>query len=96
MKVRYTDIALTEIDDIFSYIAIDSRRAAAAVLREIDNTVRLIGNFPDIGTVKHRQTVRMLPVRRYPMYLVFYAVEENEVVILNIRHGARRRPWEKT
>jgi plasmid stabilization system protein ParE len=79
MRVRYTDAAVAEIDDIFSYIAADSPRAAANVLAQFD---------------KYRQIVRMLPIRRYPQYLVFYAVEKNEVVILNVRPGARRRPWE--
>jgi hypothetical protein len=36
----------------------------------------------------------MLPVRRYPQYLVFYTVREDEVVVLNVRHAARRHPWE--
>jgi plasmid stabilization system protein ParE len=41
--------------------------------------------------VKYRNEVRMLPVRRYPQYLVFYAISsDNEVVILNVRHAARR------
>jgi plasmid stabilization system protein ParE len=47
-----------------------------------------------MGRIKYRQVVRMLPVRRYPQYLIFYAIAANEVVILNVRHGARRNPWE--
>ena len=47
-----------------------------------------------MGRIKYRQFVRMLPVRRYPQYLIFYAIEEDEVVILNVRRGARLRPWE--
>jgi plasmid stabilization system protein ParE len=68
--------------------------AAANVLAQIEYTIGLIKDFTEMGTVKYRQIVRMLPVRGYPQYLVFYAVEKNEVVILNVRHGARRRPWE--
>jgi plasmid stabilization system protein ParE len=36
----------------------------------------------------------MVTVRPYP-YLIFYVVEDSEVVILHVRHGARRRPWEE-
>jgi plasmid stabilization system protein ParE len=54
----------------------------------------LISKFPGLGRVKYQQAVRMLPVRRYPRYLVFYTVHHDEVVILNVRHGARRLPWE--
>jgi plasmid stabilization system protein ParE len=56
---------------------------------------KLIGDLPEIGTPKYRGIVRMQTVRRCRQYLVFYAIEANEVVILNVRHGARRRPWEE-
>jgi len=94
MKFRYTARALAEIDEIFSYIAKDNLPAAHRVIGHIEHTVELIGKLPKMGRVKYRQVVRMLPVRRFPQYLVFYAIENNEVVILNVRHAARRRPWE--
>ncbi|HEY4775236.1 MAG TPA: type II toxin-antitoxin system RelE/ParE family toxin [Xanthobacteraceae bacterium] len=37
--------------------------------------------------------VRRMPVGRYP-FLVFYTVDQDEVVILHVRHGARKPPWE--
>lgn len=94
MKIRYTETALAEIDEIFSYIASDNSTAANVVIRNIEHTIGLIELFPKIGRLKYRQAVRMLPVRRYPQYLVFYTIEKDEVVILNIRHAARRRPPE--
>jgi plasmid stabilization system protein ParE len=62
---------------------------------QVEQTVKLIGDLPEIGTLKYRGIVRMRTVRRYRQYLVFYAIEADEVVILNVRHGARRRPWEE-
>src|SRR5689334_15891661 len=94
MKVRFTETALVEIDEIVSYIAAHIPRAADAVKARLQHTIGLIGQFPEIGPVKYREFVRMLPFRRYPQYLVFYAIDEADVIILNVRHGARRRPWE--
>jgi toxin ParE1/3/4 len=94
MKVRYTDTALAEIDEIYFYIAEDNLAAADRVVGQVEHPIGLIGKRPKIGHPKYRQFVRILPVRRYPQYLVFYAIEGDEVVILNVRHGARRRPWE--
>jgi plasmid stabilization system protein ParE len=37
---------------IFSYIAGHSPRAAAAVVEQIEQTIELIGNIPEIGTLK--------------------------------------------
>ena len=94
MNVRYTETALAEIDEIYSYIAKDNSTAADRVIGYVEHTIGLIGKFPKIGRLKYREIVRMLPVRRYPQYLVFYAIENDEVVILNVCHAARRRPWE--
>jgi plasmid stabilization system protein ParE len=94
MRVRYTETSLAEIEEIFTYIAAHNPAAATGVTAQVEQTVALISKFPGLGRVKYQQTVRMLPVRRYPRYLVFYTVHHNEVVILNVRHGARRPPWE--
>jgi toxin ParE1/3/4 len=93
MRVRYTETALAEIESIFSYIEADNPGAAVAVAAQIHHTIALIGRAPKMGRVKYRQVVRMLPVRRYRQYLVFYTIEGNEVIILNVRHAARRHPW---
>ena len=71
MKVRYTDIAIDEIEDIFSYIARDNPSAAARVTAEIQSTIEMIAEHPKIGPVKYRGIVRMMPVRRFRQYLVF-------------------------
>jgi toxin ParE1/3/4 len=93
MRLRYTDTAFAEIQDIFLFIEAESPKAAAAVVAQIEHTIGLIRDFPHMGTVKYRQVVRMVPVRRYPKYLVFYAIEGDEIIILNVRHGARRPLW---
>ncbi len=94
MRVRFTETALAEIEEIQAYIAADNPTAAVIVRTQIEQTIALIATLPKIGRIKYRGVVRMLSVRRYPQYLIFYAVEANEVVILNVRHGARLKPWE--
>jgi toxin ParE1/3/4 len=94
MKIRFTQTATAEIDEIFSYIARHNPTAAAAVIRQIDRTIARLAKYPAMGHPKYKAGVRMLPVGRFRQYLVFYTVESEEVVILSARHGARRRPWE--
>jgi plasmid stabilization system protein ParE len=53
MKVRWSETALAEIDDIFSYIFEDSRSAAAAVVERIEGLTALLEEFPLVG---HKQT----------------------------------------
>lgn len=93
MKIRYTAAAVAEIADVHSYLLVRNPAAAAAVLLQVEHAVRLIGRHPEIGPVKYLGSVRMLPLRRYPQYLLFYTIEGGEVIVLNLRHAARRPPW---
>jgi plasmid stabilization system protein ParE len=47
-----------------------------------------------MGQITDEDGVRKIPVGPDP-YLIFYAVEPDEVVVLHVRHGARRNPWDK-
>ncbi len=91
MRVRYTETALREVDEIFAYIANHSVVAAAAVVERVDELVGQLSEFPYMAQETDIAGVRKFPLGRFP-YVVYYTVEQNEVVILHIRHGARRPP----
>ena len=50
-------------------------------------------------TIPRRPRVLLLALKklRFPVgnYLIVYEVGQDEVIIHYVRHGARRRPWEK-
>jgi toxin ParE1/3/4 len=93
MRVRWSETALTEIEDIFSYIYQHSRAAATAVVERIEGLTGLLEEFPLIGHLTDEQGVRVLSVVRYP-FLIFYAIDDaaDEIVILHVRHSAQERP----
>lgn len=90
MRVRWSESALSDIDDIFAYIYEHNRTAATAVVERIKAVAALLQDFPEAGHLTDEAGVRMFPTVRYP-YLVFYAVNSTdaEVVILHVRHGAQ-------
>jgi hypothetical protein len=49
MKVRYSETALSELDEIFAYIHEHNPSAAAAVVDRIERLASLIGEIPFIG-----------------------------------------------
>jgi len=93
MRVRWSETALNEIDDIFWYISEHNRSAAAAVTKRIEELVALLAEFPQMGHLTDEAQVRVLSVVRYP-FLIFYAIdaEADEVVMLHVRHAAQDRP----
>lgn len=91
MRVRYTAQAVGELEEILSYLEERNPAAAAALSGRIEAQVARLRRFPHLGIPKHKPGVRMSTLGRFP-FLIFYMVEQDELRILSIRHGARR-PW---
>jgi plasmid stabilization system protein ParE len=94
MKVRFTDTALSELEDIFGFLSERNPSAATAVARRVKDIAALLADFPLSGREVDESGVRIASMVRYP-FLVFYTVTTDEVVILNVRHAARQWPWEE-
>lgn len=92
MKIRYTETALADLGELLSYLIERNPRAAATVGKAIEVTVGRIAALPESAPETDELGVRMAPAGRFP-YLIFYTVAGNEVLIVRVLHGARRRPW---
>ena len=90
MRVRFSPRAVDDLAAIADFLIERSPRGARAVERAIHATLTLVADFPGSGrALEQRPGVRVIPVTRYP-YLIFYTVSDESVVVLHIRHGARR------
>ena len=49
MRVRYSETALRELDEIFAWIYERNRSAAAAVVERVDRVAALLEEFPFAG-----------------------------------------------
>ena len=91
MNVRYTRTALAEIESVFAYIAKDNPAAGAEVIRAVDKTIARLSEFPLSAVATDIPNVRVAPAYPHP-YLIFYSVDNETLIVRNIRHAARRRP----
>jgi toxin ParE1/3/4 len=93
MKVRWSQTALTQLDDIFLYIYERNRSAALSVATRVEELATLLGEFPLIGHLTDEADVRILPVVRYPL-VILYTIDDpaGEIVILHVRHTAQESP----
>src|SRR5262245_27109332 len=94
MRVRFTPRATADLAEIADYLRVRNPAAAQRVRANILKSLEVLATFPYIGRRQVQEPVRKLGVRRYP-YLVYYTVDEtaDEVVIISIRHAARRREY---
>jgi plasmid stabilization system protein ParE len=90
MKVRWSQTAFNELQDIFEFIACRNRSAAAVVAQRIQDRATMLGEFPLAGPVTDTVGVRALSVVTHP-FVIFYAIDDGsgEVRILSVRHTAQ-------
>jgi plasmid stabilization system protein ParE len=91
VRVRYALSATADLADIFAYIARDNPKAAHAVVERVEHVVARLALFPGSSRLSDVLGVRVAPLGRFP-YSIFYTVEGDELLILHVRHGARRPP----
>ena len=89
MKVRFSSTALRQIDEALSFIAQRSPRAASRLSERIQSITALVQEHPEAAQVTSRQKVRRAVLSPFP-YALFYRVTQNDIVVLRLRHVARR------
>lgn len=88
MKIRRLPQAISDVDDIWLYIAADDPVAASRTIDRIAKAVERLADYPGLGQVRPEigETARSLTVGNY---LVLYRVAADAVEIARVMHGAR-------
>jgi toxin ParE1/3/4 len=95
MKLRFTPRATANLIEIADYIHAHSPAAARRVRAAIYESLQNLILFPHVGRKQKVEGVRKFVTRKYS-YLVYYTIDEaaEEIVILSVKHPARRREHE--
>lgn len=89
MNLRYTTLALRQIDVALSYIEARSPQGAASLRDRILAVVALVQDHPYAAQATSRQNTRRVVLAPYP-YALFYRVTATEVIVTRFRHTARK------
>lgn len=90
MKLRYLPAAIDDLDAIRSHIEQDNADAAWMVAAFIRRSITILQDWPYSGRATELDGVRRQVVSNYP-YVVYYRVDNDEVIILSVMHSARDR-----
>lgn len=95
--VRFTRRAIEDLAEIADYLRERNPQAALRVRTNILESLEILKAFPKAGRPQSTEGVRKLVTRRYA-YLIYYVVNDAaaEIVVLSIRHPARKREHEDT
>jgi plasmid stabilization system protein ParE len=95
MKLRFTPRATVNLIEIADYLHARNPAAARRVRAAIYDSLQNLILFPQVGRRQKTEGVRKFVTRKYA-YLVYYTIDEaaDEIIILNVKHPARRREHE--
>ncbi|CAN7396114.1 type II toxin-antitoxin system RelE/ParE family toxin [Rhizobium leguminosarum] len=91
MRLVWARYALSDRENIFTYIETDNPRAAVHVDQKIVVAARRLVEFPESGRPGRIAGTRELVIPSTP-YIAAYAVHEDRVRILRVLHGAQIWP----
>jgi addiction module RelE/StbE family toxin len=91
MRLRYTRLALADLEEAHAFIRAENPRAAKAVMARIREAVERLVRFPDAGRPGRIAGTRELIVAGSP-FVVAYRVTAETVDVLAVIHASRRWP----
>jgi toxin ParE1/3/4 len=91
VKIRWLNLALTDLDNIFEFITEDNPTAARKVVRQIWESVEMLKDQPKMGRPGRVAETRELIINNTP-FIVPYRVKDNTIQILRVIHSARKWP----
>jgi addiction module RelE/StbE family toxin len=89
MQVRFTELALADIDNIRTYIAQDNPSAASRIAVAIVAMADRLSVNPRLGRLGAMQGTFELTIKPY---VLVYEINRAEIVVLRIWHSRQKRP----
>lgn len=89
-RIIWTEPALSDLNEIANFIALDNRGAAQRLVKKVFATVERLQQFPESGRVPPElETSRYREVIAGPCR-VFYRVQQETVYIIYVMRGERK------
>lgn len=91
MRIKWTQGARNNLNQIEDYIAQDNPKAAVDVVIKIIKTVELLSNNPAMGRVGRIFDTRELIINGTP-FIVPYRIKSEQIEMLRVFHGFMKWP----
>ena len=91
LKILWSRDALSDLDEAHEFIAEENPSAARGFIERIETLLESLSVHPKLGRVGRVKGTRELVVTGTP-FILPYATDKRGILILGVRHGARRWP----
>ncbi len=91
-KIQITDKALSDMEEIYNYIAeqLQAPEAAMGQYNRIAGAIETLDTFPERVKLMETEEERVLGLRQMPVdnFSVFFHIREERVIITNVLYSA--------
>lgn len=94
-QIRWSPRAVTNFEDICSYIEKDSAYYAALFAKRVSAIIKAIPDFPEAGRIVPEYEDKKLREKIYENYRIVYRVTEEAIEIITICHDNRPLQMDK-
>jgi len=89
-RVRFSELALEDLENIAEYIRADSEEAARRVINRLEGACFALRDFPEMGVQSEIRNARKLVVPGLRHKIIYQVAKKTDtVVILRVYHGSR-------
>jgi len=91
-KIQITDQALSDMEEIYNYIAEQLQAPVAAMgqYNRIADAIETLDTFPERVKLMETEEERVLEIRQMPVdnFSVFFHIREERVIVTNVLYSA--------
>ncbi|KAF0249263.1 MAG: RelE/StbE family addiction module toxin [bacterium] len=91
MKIKWVDSAIDNLAGIADYIAENNPEKARNIVRKIRSAISNLSKQPAMGRLGRVQGTKELVIVGTP-YLIVYRIQQQNIEILRVLHGAQKWP----
>jgi toxin ParE1/3/4 len=89
MKLRFSRLALIDLEQIGEWIAKDNPQRAIEYILEIEDHCRRLIDFPFTGETVGRYQKEEIRRKLHGDHIVLYTVHEDTIYVVRVIHGAQ-------
>jgi addiction module RelE/StbE family toxin len=91
LQVKFTHLALKDLDDGYNYIYSENPLAARQVIGRIEAAIQKLREYPYIGRKGRIADIYEFVVQDTP-YIIVYTIDPERLKIVSILHSSRKFP----
>lgn len=94
MQLKWTDLAVADLDKIEAYITKDNSAQVGidVVLRVIDTVEMILPDHPNAGRIGRIKNTRELVIESIPFTVIYRHSEASQIQVLRVLHDAQQWP----